>query len=209
MGIINTSSFSKLLWPGINAIYGKSYAEYPVEYTDLFDSYTSTKAYEEDLGVTGFRLAQEKLQGASVTYDEERQAFLTRYVHAVFALGFIVTREMFDDDQYGVVGARKARGLAFSMRQTKEINHANVYNRAFNSSYMAATVKSFWLPTIRTSRVVLGRTSLLRLRTCPRQRLSRVSLTSRISRLMQDLRLRFARDAWSCPQTCSLRRNAF
>jgi len=34
-------------------------------------------------------------------------------------------------DQYDVVGKRKAQGLARSMRQTKEIVGANVYNRAF------------------------------------------------------------------------------
>jgi hypothetical protein len=53
----------------------------------------------------------------------------------VYALGFIITREMMDDDQYDVVGQRKAQGLAFSMRQTKEIVVANLYNRAFNASY--------------------------------------------------------------------------
>jgi len=53
----------------------------------------------------------------------------------VYALGFIITREMMEDDQYDVVGQRKAQGLAFSMRQTKEVLGANVYNRAFNSAY--------------------------------------------------------------------------
>ena len=42
---------------------------------------------------------------------------------------------MMEDDQYDVVGQRKAEGLAFSMRQTKEVLGANVYNRAFNGSY--------------------------------------------------------------------------
>ncbi len=41
-----------------------------------------------------------------------------------------------DDDQYDIVGKRKAEGLAFSMRQTKEIVGANVYNRAFSGSYV-------------------------------------------------------------------------
>jgi len=41
-----------------------------------------------------------------------------------------------EDHQYDVVGQRKAQGLAFSMRQTKEIIAANVYNRAFNTSYV-------------------------------------------------------------------------
>ncbi|MCV6900757.1 hypothetical protein OE165_27370, partial [Escherichia coli] len=34
-----------------------------------------------------------------------------------------------------IVGKKKANALARSMRQTKEIIGANVYNRAFNSSY--------------------------------------------------------------------------
>lgn len=135
MGIINTSSFAKLIWPGLNSIYGRSYAEWPVEYTKLFDMNKSKKAYEEDLGTTGLGYAQVKSEGGSVSYDEESQAFLTRYSHVVYALGFIITREIYEDDQYGVVGSRRAKGLAFSMRQTKEVVGANVYNRAFNSSY--------------------------------------------------------------------------
>ncbi len=132
---ITSSNFAKLLWPGINSIYGKAYAEHGVEYTDLFDTYKSSKAFEEDLGITSFGLAQTKDEGGSISYDEENQAFLTRYNHVVYGLGFIITREMVEDDQYAVVGDRRSRALAFSMRQTKETVGANVYNRAFNSSY--------------------------------------------------------------------------
>jgi hypothetical protein len=49
---------------------------------------------------------------------------------------------MMEDDQYDVVGQRKAQGLAFSMRQTKEIVGANVYNRAFNTSYTGGDGKA-------------------------------------------------------------------
>lgn len=135
MSIINSSNFAKALWPGINAWYGKAYDEYPVEYTDLFDSFTSRKQFEEDVGISSFGLAVQKGEGSAITYDSERQGFITRYNHTVFGLGFIITREMYEDDQYDVVGQRKAQGLAFSMRQTKEINAANVYNRAFDSNY--------------------------------------------------------------------------
>lgn len=136
MSMINSSSFAKALWPGVNAWYGKAYSEYPVEYTKLFEKYSSSRAFEEDVGVTSFGLAVQKGEGQPITYDSERQAFITRYSHVVYALGFIVTREAFDDDQYDVIGQRKAQGLAFSMRQTKEVVAANVYNRAFNSSYV-------------------------------------------------------------------------
>lgn len=135
MSVITSGSFAKALWPGVNAWYGKEYDEYPVEYTQLFEKNTSSRAFEEDVGVSSFGLAVVKPEGASISYDSERQGFITRYNHVVYALGFIITREMMDDDLYDVVGQRKAQGLAFSMRQTKETIAANVYNRAFNASY--------------------------------------------------------------------------
>lgn len=136
MSIINSSSFAKALWPGVNAWYGKAYSEYPVEYTKLFDTFKSSKAFEEDVGVSSFGLAQVKPEGAPISYDSERQAFISRYNHVVYALGFVITKEIMDDDQYDVVGQRKAQGLAFSMRQTKEIIAANVYNRAWNTGFL-------------------------------------------------------------------------
>ena len=130
-GVINTSSFAKALWPGVNAWYGKAYSEYPVEYTKLFDTFNSRQNYEQDVGISSFGLAKVKSEGAPIEYDSENQAFTTTYRHVVYALGFIITREIMDDDLYDVVGQRKAQGLAFSMRQTKEVIAANVYNLAF------------------------------------------------------------------------------
>lgn len=135
MAVINSGSFAKALWPGVNAWYGKSYNEYEVEFEKLFDKYTSSKAYEEDVGLSSFGLAIQKTEGGAIQYDQERQGFTTRYTHAVFALGFIITREIMEDDQYDVVGQNKAQGLAYSIRQTKEVLGTNVYNRAFSSTY--------------------------------------------------------------------------
>jgi phage major head subunit gpT-like protein len=132
----NTSSFAKALWPGVNAWYGKAYDEYPVEWDQIFDKFTSTRNWEEDVGVSSLGLTRVKPEGASIEYDTEKQGFTTRYVHVVCALGFVITREAFEDDQYDVVGPRKAQGLAFGARQTKEIVGANVYNRAFSSSFV-------------------------------------------------------------------------
>ena len=112
------------------------HVEYAPEYTSLFDKYTSTKQFEEDVGISSFGLAVAKPEGAPISFDSERQAFITRYQHVVYGLGFIITREIYEDDQYDVVGQRKAQGLAFSMRQTKEIIAANVYNRATTAGYV-------------------------------------------------------------------------
>lgn len=133
---ITSTSFAKALWPGVNSWYGKEYAEFPVEYTNLFETFGSQRAYEEDVGVTSFGLAQVKPEGQAIAYDEESQAYTTRYTHVVYALGFVITREIYEDDLYDVVGQRRAKGLAFSMRQTKEVVGANVYNRAFDANYV-------------------------------------------------------------------------
>lgn len=132
---INTGNFGKALWPGVNSWYGKAYDEYPEQYTDLFDLHTSSRAFEEDVGVTSFGMLAKKNEGGPIQYDSERQAFITRYAWTEYALGFIITKNMYDDDQYMMVGEKRAKGLAFSTRQTIETLAANVYNRAFTSSY--------------------------------------------------------------------------
>ncbi|MGL5076721.1 MAG: hypothetical protein ACRDBG_12985, partial [Waterburya sp.] len=79
MSVINSGSFSKALWPGINAWYGKQYNEYPVEYTKLFDTNLSKRPFEEDVGISSFGLAPVKGEGQPIQYDTEKQGFITRY----------------------------------------------------------------------------------------------------------------------------------
>lgn len=135
-GIITTASHPKALWPGIKAWWGQVYDEHPEEYSKLFDSDTSSMNYEEDVQLTGFGLAPVKSEGSGVAYDSEIQGFTTRYTHVAYALGYIVTKEELDDNLYEQVSRRRAAALAMSFRQTKENVGANIYNRAFNSTYL-------------------------------------------------------------------------
>jgi len=106
------------------------YGKYPEQWRNLFSIEKSTKAYEEDVGTSSFGLVPVKDEGGAVSYDTEMQGFTTRYVHTTYGLGFIVTREAFEDDQYGVIGKRKARGLAFSVATSLNTLGAAVYNNA-------------------------------------------------------------------------------
>jgi hypothetical protein len=103
-----------------------------MQWPDLFDKETSKQAYEEEQQVTGFPLAKVKGQGASIQYTGEQQGYTVRYTHVVYALGFIVSWEEELNNLYETSAKRRTKSLAFSMRQTKEINGANVYNRAFD-----------------------------------------------------------------------------
>lgn len=135
MGVITRSAHPSLLWPGVKAIFGNNYAEHPPEWSKIFDKETSDKAYEEKVEVTGFGLAPVKPEGSSIVYDETGEGMKSRWTHVVYGLGFVVTREELEDNQYEQVASRRAKGLAFSMKTTAEIVHANVLNRGFASAY--------------------------------------------------------------------------
>lgn len=132
---ILTGNFGKALWPGINKWYGDSYNEFPVEYTDIFTKSTSRKNYEEDIGTSMFGLLQQKAENSAVSFDTANQGFVDRYTHVVYALGFSISAEMVEDDLYDVIGKKKATALAYSARQSKEVNGANVLNRAVTAAF--------------------------------------------------------------------------
>lgn len=134
-GIINTSTHPKALWPGVKAWWGRTYAEHKEEWPMLFDQDVSHQNYEEDVQITGFPLAPSKSEGDGTKYVGEQQGAITRYTHVTYSLGYVVTQEELEDNLYPVVSKRRSASLAFSFRQTKENVAANVYNRAFNSSY--------------------------------------------------------------------------
>jgi hypothetical protein len=133
--IITTGQVAALLRPGLRSRWGNAYNEHPKEWPDLVDTFTSDMAYEEDQQLTGFGMAPIKTEGASMAYDTQGQGYVTRYRHIAYALGFIITHEAIKDNLYEKIGMQRTGSLAFSFRQTKENVVANLYNRAFNSSY--------------------------------------------------------------------------
>ena len=139
--VTTTGSHPKQLWPGIKKIFGTAYDEKTMVWSMVFDNTSSDKAYEEYVEETGYGLAPVKAEGASVTYDTDAQGYIARLTNVTYALGAKVTQEAMDDNQYESVASKKARKLARSMRQTKENVHANVLNRAFNSSYVGGDGK--------------------------------------------------------------------
>lgn len=134
MAATNTGNIAKLLWPGLNAIWGE-YKDYAGEYKELFDTQSSDKAYEEDQLIPGLGLAPIKTEGAPTSYDALSQGITSRYTHLAYSLGFVLTREALDDNQYKGKALKAMKMLARSFRQTKEQVAANVYNRAHTSGY--------------------------------------------------------------------------
>ncbi|MCP4569109.1 MAG: hypothetical protein GY841_16160 [FCB group bacterium] len=135
MAVMTTAAFAKFMWPGVNSAYGMSYKEYPLEYPNFFKTYNSTKNYEEDQGLSGFGQAIEKPEGTAITYDDATQAFVDRYTHVTYGLGFIVTRENIEDWVGPGKAINKATALGHSMRNTEETLGSLVLDRSFTSTY--------------------------------------------------------------------------
>lgn len=135
MAVITRSNHPSDLWPGIYDHFGNNYAELPKQWSQIFEKGTSTKAYEVLVETTTFGLASVKGEGQSILYDSDGEGYKTTLTNVVYGLGYIVTREEGEDNQYLTVSKRRSKALAFSMRTTTEIVHANVLNRAFSTSY--------------------------------------------------------------------------
>lgn len=134
MAVITTGNFPKALWPGIHKWAMGKYNEYATEHDAIFDMESSKKAYEEDVEQTGFGLVPIKPQGDATSYDSHQQGFTKRYTHVARSMGYIVTFEEMDDNQYKGAFDRAAM-LTRSFRVTKETVAGLVLIRAFTAAY--------------------------------------------------------------------------
>lgn len=97
----NETNFGKLLEPGLRKIFFETYDEIPEQFTKIYNVESSSKATETDWGMGAFGDWTERTsQFDTVAYKTLSPGLERTYIHDAFTQGFIVTREMFDDDQY-------------------------------------------------------------------------------------------------------------
>lgn len=135
MAVINTGSHPKALWPGIRAFFGSVYDSQPKIWSKIFETVSSEKAYEEGVATQSFGLAARKPEGDGILYDSHNQEWTRRSTHDTYGLGYVVTEEELEDNLYEDKSFNRSKLLAISMGETKEIVHANIFNRGFDSNF--------------------------------------------------------------------------
>lgn len=130
--VAQRNNFSQLLAPGLADVMFEWLESHPEEYSQFLRIEDSTRAYEDEQIVAGLGSVPRKPEGESLQYDDPIQGGTKRYLHETFALGFRVTKEMWDDEQYGTM-KQVAQDFSSSIRQTIESNGANVLNGAFGA----------------------------------------------------------------------------
>lgn len=135
-GIVNTGSFPKGLWEGVKSWWDSAAKSAPQYAPMMFRKETSTKNYEEYVQAVGLGIAPRKPEGQPISFDTTQQGFTTRGTNAAYGLGIITTHEELKDNLYVKLTKGRVEKLRRSFNETKNINATNVYNRAFNTSYV-------------------------------------------------------------------------
>jgi hypothetical protein len=132
---ISRAQLLKELLPGLNALFGLSYATYDQEHKEIYETETSERSFEEETKLSGFSAAPVKNEGSAIAYDNGQEAWTARYNHETIAQGFSLTEEAIEDNLYDSLAARYTKALARSMAYTKQVKAAAVLNNGFTSGY--------------------------------------------------------------------------
>ena len=131
---ISRAQLAKELEPGLNALFGMEYNRYEGQHSEIFDTESSDRAFEEEVMLSGFGAAPTKSEGNAVTFDDANEAYTARYNHETVAMAFSITEEAVEDNLYDKISSRYTRALARSMAHTKQVKAAGVLNNAFDTT---------------------------------------------------------------------------
>ena len=132
---ISRAQLLKELVPGLNVLFGLEYKKYAEEHTQVFETETSDRSFEEETKLSGFSAAPVKDEGQAIRYDNAQEAWTARYNHETIAQGFAITEEAVEDNLYDSLSSRYTKALARSMAYTKQTKAAAILNNAFSTSY--------------------------------------------------------------------------
>jgi hypothetical protein len=131
--VMTRSQQLKQLVPGLNALFGLEYSRYENEHTEIYDTESSDRSFEEDVKLSGFGAAPVKTEGAAIDYDNGQEVWTARYNHETIAMGFSITEEAMEDNLYEQLSTRYTKALARSMAYTKQVKAAYPLNNGFSA----------------------------------------------------------------------------
>jgi hypothetical protein len=131
---ISRAQLLKELLPGLNGLFGLEYKQYGEEHTQIYDTESSDRSFEEEVKLAGFAAAPGKSEGAAIAYDTAQELWSARWTHETVALGFALTEEAVEDNLYDSLSKRYTKSLARAMAYTKQVKAAAILNNGFTGS---------------------------------------------------------------------------
>lgn len=128
-----SENFGKLLYPGLRKIFFETYDEIPEQFPKIFNVETSNSATETDYGMGAFGDWTERADELSpVAYAKIKEGGEVVYKHKAFTKGFMISRELNDDEKYGQM-KKMAKALARAGRAKVEKDAITVLTKGFKS----------------------------------------------------------------------------
>jgi len=125
---ISRNQLVKELEPGLNALFGLEYKSYEQQWSEIYTTESSDRAFEEEVMLSGFAQAKVKSEGSGVAFDNAQETFTARYTNETIALAFAITEEAIEDNLYDRLASRYTKALARSMASTKNVKGASPLN---------------------------------------------------------------------------------
>ena len=125
---ISRNQLVKELEPGLNALFGLEYKSYEQQWSEVYTTESSDRAFEEEVMLSGFAQARVKPEGSGVAFDNAQETFTARYTNETIALAFAITEEAIEDNLYDRLASRYTKALARSMASTKNVKGASTLN---------------------------------------------------------------------------------
>jgi hypothetical protein len=125
---ISRNQLVKELEPGLNALFGLEYKSYEQQWSEIYTTESSDRAFEEEVMSSGFAQAKVKSEGSGVAFDNAQETFTARYTNETIALAFAITEEAIEDNLYDRLASRYTKALARSMASTKNVKGASTLN---------------------------------------------------------------------------------
>lgn len=131
--MIVRGAFNHLLRPGLRQDFRDSYESFPEEFGMYLDVENLDRAEEERVAISGLGRMVRKGEIEPITYIDPVQSDKYVYVDDEFALGFIISRRMMEDDLYGRAN-QNSKWLGRAARLTQEYLGASLLDDAFTGS---------------------------------------------------------------------------
>lgn len=128
--MIVRGAWSHLLRPGIRRDFRDSYMSFPEEFGMFLKVSNLDRAEEERVAISGLGRMVARGEIEPITYIDPVMSDKYTFVDSEFALGFMISIRMMEDDQYARAN-QNAKWLGRSARLTQEYLGASVLDDAF------------------------------------------------------------------------------
>jgi hypothetical protein len=130
---MRSSDFPELLDTPLRKIFYLSLKSTPPEYVRWVNIVETKRAFEDDLRMAEFGAIPQHTEGDSVLFEDALEGSTKRYTPNPFALGYVITQQMREDDQHGIM-VRMTQGLRESFRNLFEVQAYSLLNNSVSTS---------------------------------------------------------------------------